>query len=233
MSDHAPVHPHGPLEQAFEGVWWVTGTFPMAPMMRIARNMVVVRDGDQLTLLNAVRLDEAGLGVLERLGRVAHVVKLGMHGVDDAFYVDRYGARMWALEGARSAVPVTDTLAPGNAPVGGMEVFVFEQTRAPEAALLLPRDGGILLTCDSVQHWAPSPFNSALARLATALMGFRYPAQIGRPRRKLMTPRGGSLRPDYERLVKLPFQHIIGAHGGVCRGDGPRLLGETIERELG
>jgi hypothetical protein len=37
-----------------------------------------------------VRLDEPSLAELEKLGRVANVVKIGsLHGRDDAFYVSR------------------------------------------------------------------------------------------------------------------------------------------------
>jgi hypothetical protein len=38
----------------------------------------VLRDGNALTLINSIRLDDAGLA---QLGRVAHVVKIGsLHG---------------------------------------------------------------------------------------------------------------------------------------------------------
>jgi len=48
-----------------------------------------------------------------------------------------------------------------------------------------------------------------------------------------MTPEGGTLRPDFERLVALPFEHLIGGHGGLCRGDARLRLRETITRVFG
>jgi hypothetical protein len=62
--------------------------------------MTIVRDGGRLTLINTVRLNDAGLAELEKLGTVTNVVRIGdMHGVDDPFYVDRYGAKFWAMPG--------------------------------------------------------------------------------------------------------------------------------------
>ena len=45
--------------------------------MGISRNMVVVRSGDELTLLNPIRLDDTGEAALAELGRVRHLVRLG------------------------------------------------------------------------------------------------------------------------------------------------------------
>jgi hypothetical protein len=64
--------------------------------------MVIIRNGHQLSLINTVRLDDAGLAVLDRLGKVTNVVRIGaFHGRDDAFYLDRYGAKLWALPGMK------------------------------------------------------------------------------------------------------------------------------------
>ena len=48
--------------------------------------MAIVRDGGSLTLINTVRLDEAGLEAMDALGAVGDIVMLGAsHGRDDAF----------------------------------------------------------------------------------------------------------------------------------------------------
>ncbi len=239
MATFAPVQPHGPLEQLFDDVWYVNGSVVMAPTMRLGRNMIVARDGTDLTLISSVRLDDAAEKELTALGNVAHIVKIGTHGMDDAYYVDRFGAKMWALPDVQVAdgLTVTDRLAVdadgSGSPIADMDVFSFELTKRPEAALLLKRHGGLLITCDSVQHWQQSPQNSFSARLACRFMGFMNPAQIGPPWRKIQTPEGGSLRPDFERLAALPFSHLIGGHGGFLRDEGPARLRDTIERVYG
>ena len=107
---------------------------------------------------------------------------------------------------------------------------MFETTTQPEGALPLNAGGGLLITCDSVQHWEPSDLMSLSAKLITRVLGFQHPAQIGPPWRKLMTPRGASLRQDFEKLANLPFQHLIGGHGGLCRDHAQTRLQETIQR---
>jgi len=237
----APEHPdvvlpQGPLEPVATDVWKVRGAVRMAPLVRIPRNMIVIRHGGELTLVSSVRLTPAGLAELEALGRIAHVMKIGTHGMDDPFYVQRYGAKLWALPGAKLAggLAATGTIGQGlPLPFPDGEAFVFELTRAPEAALLVARDGGVLVTCDSVQHWTDTVGASPMAKLATHLMGFMKPAQIGPPWRKRMTPEGGTLRPDFERLAALPFRHLVGGHGGVLRDVARERLRDTITRVYG
>lgn len=235
MDTDPAVEPHGAIEPLFEDVWRVVGSVMLAPLTRLSRTMVIVRTGASLTLINAVRVDDAGLAALDALGKVEHVVRIGTHGMDDGFYVRRYAAKLWALPGVRHARGLaTDVdLAPDRLPIPDMKLFVFEHTKAPEAVLLLERHGGLLVCCDSVQHWEPMPFSTFLARVSAVLMGFRHPAQIGPIWRKAMTRKGDSLRPDFERLVALPFRHLIGGHGGLLRDEGPERLRDTITRTWG
>lgn len=227
MSNHPAVMPHGALEPIFDDAWFLTGSVNFKPLVRLGRNMVVLRHDGELTLINSIRLDPDGEAALDALGKVAHVVKIGFHGMDDAYYVEKHSAKQWAIADAPGAL-VED----GEFPIPGVKIFMFEDTNKPEAALLVARDGGLLITCDSVQHWAPQPLASPLANLITGFLGFKKPAQLGPPWRKIMTPAGGSLRPDFERLAALPFSKLIGGHGGLLSANAPELLKASIEREL-
>ena len=94
-----PAQPHGPLEEVLPGVWFVTGSMPMGPL-RFSRNMVVLREGLRLIIVNSVRLDARGLAAIDALGTVTDVIRLaGGHGSDDRFYKQRYGAKVWAVRG--------------------------------------------------------------------------------------------------------------------------------------
>ena len=84
-----------------------------------------------------------------------------------------------------------------------------------------------------MQNWTTTAGCSVPAKLATHAMGFMKPAQIGPPWRKFMTPEGGSLRADFERLAGLEFRHLIGGHGTPLRDVARERLRETIARVYG
>ncbi|MCA9664558.1 MAG: hypothetical protein KC503_03190 [Myxococcales bacterium] len=234
--DFAPLMPHGPITKAFDNVYVVQGTVDMAPLVRITRQMAIVVDDGQLTLVNAVRLSPQGEAELTALGEIAHVMHIGTHGMDDAYYVARHGAKLWAPAGAKlpDGLSADELIGPGaTLPVAEMTPFLFEHTVDPEAALLLARDGGILLTCDSVQNWESTEGCSLMAKAAARAMGFLRPAQIGPPWRKRMTPAGGSLRGDFERLAALDFAHLVGGHGVPLRDVAKQRFAETIRRVYG
>ena len=49
---HPPVCPHGGIEQIADNVFALRGSFRMNAMIRISRNMAIVRSGTELTLIN-------------------------------------------------------------------------------------------------------------------------------------------------------------------------------------
>lgn len=235
MTDYAPLEPHGALQPLFDDVWMVTGSVVMMPLMRLPRNMVVLRDGDALTLVSSVRLSDDGMRRLAELGRIEHVVRIGTHGMDDAWYVREHGATLWAPPGMKHARGLTTDreLSPDDLPHPDLALFVFEHTRAPEAALLHRRHR-LLITCDSVQHWVDTAGCSAPAKLASHAIGFlKRPTQIGPPWRKGMTPDGGTLEPDFRRMLELEFDHLVGGHGTIRRDDARDRLRETVDATFG
>ena len=134
MADFVPVMPHGDLAEVFPDIFFVTGTTRPKfgdQQWQFSRNMTVVRDGEALTLINTVRLDDAGLSALDALGTVANVVKIGaFHGYDDPFYLDRYKqAKRWALPGMQHETGrATDIelVVGGDMPFSACSLFVFE-----------------------------------------------------------------------------------------------------------
>jgi hypothetical protein len=108
MSNFNLPMPHGNLIEVFPEIFFVTGTYKgefFDSMWQFSRNMTVVRDGSELTLINSVRLDDESLSSLDALGKVVNVVKIGsMHGHDDDFYLNHYNATFWALPGMPAAI---------------------------------------------------------------------------------------------------------------------------------
>jgi len=216
MLDFPAALPHGTLAEVFPDVFVVTGGFRFAPGLTITRNMTVVREGSELTLINSVRLTQAGEDELARLGEVKHLVRLGaFHGLDDPYYAQRYKPTFWAPPGTKHQgnLPHDRDLKPGSAPLDDLSVFVFAEGRQPEAALILDRADGILLTCDSYQHWTTLEGCSLLGKIMMKLMGFG-PLHIGTPWLKAM---GSGVKADFERLLERPFVHLIPGHGTVLK----------------
>lgn len=232
MGQYPESLPHGDIKEIGEGVYWVRGSAVMGPGMRIPRNMVVVVHNGEVTVIGAVRLSLTGEARLAELGELKHVVKIGyFHGMDDAYYVSKHGAEYWTLPaGAREKDPTpTQTLSDAHVPFPDAELFSFEHTKHPEGALLVKRAGGILVTCDAVQNWPDTSGCSLPAKLVTRLIGFtKRAAQIGPPWRKQMTPEGGTLKADFERLVVLEFDKLVGGHGSPLYSGAQQALAATV-----
>lgn len=232
-----PQLPHGELTEVLPDVFFVTGQVRPdfgGKTWQFSRNMVVVRDGDSLTLVNTLRLSDDALAHLESLGTVAHVVKLGaFHGRDDAFYLDRYGVPLWAVPSMPHERGVTTSaeLVPGAAgPCADGEVFVFETSDTPEALLLLERHGGVLLSCDSLQnmHGPDAHFDEASAAMMSGA-GFFRPGNIGPGWIRAASPEAS----DFERLKALRFRHLLSAHGVPLLHEAHAVLSATVLEQYG
>lgn len=240
MSPFPPALPHGELVEVLPHIWQVTGeSRPSFGGLDwcFSRNMTIFVEGGELVLVNTVRLDEGGLAKLDALGRVAHVLRIGAwHGRDDAFYVDRYGAELWAMEGLedeRGAVVSRRLVPGGETPVARGTVLRFEAGRAAEGLLLVDWAGGVLVACDSLQNWeAPDRWFDEVSRERMAAAGFFRRANVG--------PGflGGSGVPvsdfagDFERILSLPFDVLLSAHGKPLIG-AKGALASTFASLLG
>ena len=232
MTQYSPVWPHGPLQAAFPDVFFVVGTnktHHAGVDLQTSRTMVVVRAGEALTLINTVRLDDAGLRELDALGEVRHVVRLGaFHGRDDPFYCDRYGAELWALPAAEHADGRSTgrTLAAGGPfPAPDAELFVFASARFPEAAVILAREGGILITCDAIQNWTHvDRFFSPQCGAMFEAQGLIRPANVPSTWREACQPSPD----DFTRLLALPFHHLISAHGEPLRDEAHARVAANV-----
>ncbi|MCC7401640.1 MAG: hypothetical protein IT214_09155 [Chitinophagaceae bacterium] len=217
MSKFAEVMPHGNIQEVFKDVFFVPGTMKgefFGSMWQFSRNMTIVREDGNLTILNSVRLDDEGLKALDKLGKVVNVVRLGdMHGMDDAFYVDRYKAAFWALPGmkVKDNLNVDKELIPGGEmPFRDSSLFVFETVKRPECIIRLDREGGIMIACDSLQNWVePDEFFDEATISTMRQMKFFRPANLG-PAWMYESQPGAA---DFLRLKEIPFEHALCGHG--------------------
>lgn len=237
MTDFPPQLPHGKIQEIFPDVFFVMGqTRPEfgGKSWQFSRSMTVIRDGDALTLVNTLRLDDEGLARLDQLGSVKNLVKLGsFHGRDDAFYADRYGATLWSFSGMEHerGVKTDRELVPGQAgPCPDASVFVFETSAVPEGLLVLDRHGGMLISCDSLQNWSgPDEHFDEPSAAMMAAQGFFRPANVGPGWRNAAQPQSR----DFERLRELNFRHLFSAHGAPLLDGAHEALSTTFDELFG
>ena len=237
MPDFPPPQPHDPIQALTDRVYVVRGAMRMNAVLRLSRNMAIIRHGDELTLVNPIRLTAEGEDELGNLGAVKRTLRLGaFHGIDDPWYKHRFGAELWAQSGGTTyPEPPVDRLLETDTelPFPDAELFCFRDTRQPEAALLIHDTPGILLTCDAVQHYSDYSHNNLIARLAMPFIGFPKTTVLGPFWLKMMTPEGGSLRNEFARLLELDFDALIAAHGTWLPSGAKAGVRRAVEKAFG
>lgn len=233
MSQYPDVTVHGDIQSLFDDVFFVQGSVMMAPSFRISRNMIIVREGHDLTLISGVRLNEDGLKALDKLGQVKHVIRLGAYhlgaqnGLDDAFYLDRYNAHHWLMEDMTSIVDIAkQKVLKDNAelPFRGAIFISYPSSNLPEGLILLERDKGILISADSLQNWLADEYFSDNALAMMQKMGFIRPANIGPEWLRHCEPN----KADFDRVMRFDFNHLIPSHGQPIIDTAKDSFSQTI-----
>lgn len=236
MSGFPEQLPHGDLVEIFPEVFYVKGQIKIvAPetVILTTRSMTIVRSGGDLTIINSLRLDEGGLVRLDQLGTVKNIVRIGSsHGRDDAFYSDRYGVPVWAPANFAYSRPpkMHKTLRAGHTgPIADASVLLFESTKTSEAVICLHRHGGILMTADSFLNMVgPDEFTDEHSEVLLRQAGFFRPAAIGPGWRSREEP----ARSDYDRILELPFRHLLPGHGGPILHSAKETLKQAVEEQF-
>jgi hypothetical protein len=215
----AAALPHGALRQIFPDIFFVTGMNKLhhnGADIQTSRNMTIVRSESTLTLINTVRLNEEGLKALDALGGVSHIVRIGaFHDRDDSFYKHRYpDATLWTFKGVQYASGlIADRLLEENGPVPflGCSVFEFKTSKHPEGILHIQREGGILVSCDSIQNiTGVDEFYNAQTAQTFKEHGLIQPANIS----PIWLGATRTQEEDFCRLqTRFVYSHLLTAHG--------------------
>ena len=211
----------GKLEQVFDDVWWVWGTVQFIPGVVFPRNMTIVREGNELVVIHPIALPEDQQKQLETLGPIKHIVKLGaFHGMDDLAYAKRYAPTVWAPPECSAVEGLTrhKQLVPGGeVPIAGATIYDFHKSKTPEIAMHVPRHGGVLFTCDSVQNWETTTGCSLLGKVMARAMGFRGRACIGPGWRKQSESKEDNFKSHFEHVLALDWKHLVSGHGAPMK----------------
>lgn len=217
MDIYPPALAHGSIKEVFPDIFFVTGTSVYehaGNVIQKSNNMVIVRDGTKLTLINTLRLNEDGIKKLDTLGKVTNVVRLGaFHDRNDIFYLDRYSAKLWALRGMihknnrQADFLIGET---SSTPFLDASFFRFETTLQPEAIMHIARLGGILITCDSIKNWTTiDEYFSEKTGKEFLEQGLIKSTNIDKIWLGAMKPK----KSDFEKLERFKFRHLFSAHG--------------------
>lgn len=221
------VECHGEIEEVFPNIYTVKGAIGMSmlPCLKatFSRNMTIIKQGQDLILMNSIRLDKNGLKELDKLGSVKHVIRLAsFHGKDDAFYKDRYGAKVWAVKETTYFAkfdyksepyftPDEFMTSSTKLPIDGSSLTVIESKPPQDAVLLLERPEGKILVCgDSLQNWetTDSYFN-CLGSTMMRSMGFIKPCNVGPAWAQTVKVEMSEMK----KLLQLEFDHVLPCHG--------------------
>ena len=215
-----------------DGVYAVRGGFRMGPGMTISRTMTILKTGDGLFVLNAVRLSDTAQAELDALGKVAHLIKLSdSHEIDEPFYADRYKPVVWSLPGARmGGLAAGRTLGPDGPVAGGVVIDYPGTTGWREAGYFVPLGGGTLVTCDAIQNCADSEGASFGGRLMASMMGFKGGVIVPSMWRRFQKVTGPRVRESLSGLTSLSFANLVTGHGPAIAGGADALVRAAIER---
>lgn len=215
-NQHPIALAHGSIKEIFNDVFFVSGAMETVLMdmdWKFSRNMTIVRDGNRLILINSVRLSEQALAELDLLGEVTDVIRLGaLHGRDDAFYVEHYNAKYWAMPGVdnEKKLKVNELSIDTQLPINDASLFQFTTSKIPEAVLFLKRQGGIAIACDALQNWlSPDEHFCEHSKERMQEMGFFTRANVGPVWLQAAAPKSE----DFLRLKEVSFKHALCGHG--------------------
>jgi hypothetical protein len=80
---YPPATPHDPIEAIAEDLFMVRGSVRLNALMRITRNMAILRHDGELTLVDPIRLDDAAEAELRELGEVKRILRHKLYGARD------------------------------------------------------------------------------------------------------------------------------------------------------
>lgn len=231
---YPPSYPHDAVVQIADDVFMVRGSMRMNALMRITRNMAIVRHDNELSLINPIRLSAAGERELTSLGKVKRIIRLGpFHGMDDPYYVGQFKTELWCQPGGKSyrQPPIDVELSAGcDLPFPDAELIPFEGTKQPESVLHLSRGKGLILTCDAIQHYGDYRHNNWLARIVMPFIGFEKTTLVGPIWLKYLAADSAVLETAFRRLLSYEFDALLAAHGSFLARGANDAVRAAIDR---
>ena len=117
-------------------------------------------------------------------------------------------------------------VAGNEGPVNDVTVVAFDSIQVPEAVLFLPRNGGIIVSCDSLQNMTgPDEFFDAHSIEIMRNSGFFRAGNIGPAWRARVQP----VVADFEKILDLEFEHLLPSHGDPLLNIAHTVIRKTVD----
>ena len=233
---YSPAWPHGPIQEIFRDIFMLTGTNIIehdGNTIQASRNMIIVRDNNQLSLINTVRLDANGIESLNSLGTVKHIIRTGaFHGRDDAFYLDHFSdANYWQVQPEDNSIHSTSpfTHLKNETLLPFLSAKFYHLSKAPheEGFIHIPNiHNGVVITCDSIKNWCEVDkfFNE------TTGQQMREGGEIQSARiSPIWLQATNTSKTDFNIFSQLEFKHLLSAHGEALKNNADDMILNSIE----
>jgi hypothetical protein len=228
-----PVTPHGELTKVMDNVYVVQGSYNMAFGVLIGRCMTIVKQDDELTILNSLRVNEDVEAEIKKLGTVKNVVRMcASHGCDDTYYTETFpDATYWSLEGVESPKNCKKCdkvlTEDGEKPIPDSKV-ILPKFKIPEAVMWIPNQGGTLISVDFLQNTLDlGAYTTRGGKFMTKNMGFMGPCKCVPLFRML---NGTDYWDDVERILDLDFENLLTGHGEPKIGGARPIVVENLKK---
>jgi hypothetical protein len=223
VSSGPPAYKPKHFKKVSDNIFVIQATLRKQKLWKTSRNMVIIRNQEELTLINAVRLNRDGEEILQRLGFVGRVVRLGTSSgaEDDLHYKNYHGAQIWAPGNSTSYGAPIDRIFDEDSvlPIARSKIFVFKNSLEPEAAILIQasenQKNGLLLTSEALQNQVHNHLLSCSSRTAMRVRGMMESNIVISPKWLKSHQDKLPLRHDFERLLRLDFTRLISSRGAI------------------
>lgn len=241
MKHFHPAMPHDAIREVLPNIYMVTGANTekiKGYTCTMPRNMVIIKQGDELSLINSIRLTDDGLTELDKLGNVTHLISIGgVHGKDDPFYIDRYAPKTWRIKGMKGMSDYTadvDVVSGDELPIKDCKIEVIEIGSRQEGIVFLDQHGGVVILCDL--FLAPCK-NTRHMNLPIKVL-FWYLGLIGDVSKKDLYTSNSLMfqnkltEAHLEPLKTLSYKHLLCAHGEPLHGIAKEKMLVGIKKAL-
>jgi hypothetical protein len=231
MKNYFKQLPHQIITKNYESIYSLMGSMKLFGVFKYSRNMVILKDGENLCLVNPVRLSEKEEQKLISMGKVHSILKLGrLHSVDLPYYMDKFSPKLWASSNDSFVQKHNynidlDLEKVKSIPFLGLQIYNFKTSKENEAVAFLPQDNGIILACDAFVNMKKiDPMANWLVKTLSKLLP--EPTYIGPNWFKVMKPK----KIDFDNILKFEFESMIPAHGPILKPKASKEIKDYVNR---